>query len=82
MKADRSSKPWMPRVENRGLAADRRTVGLVKGSYNEQRFHQALGHRAPMRVWHEAMAVATVAREAVEMMDNAAALTTSPATKS
>ena len=47
--------------------------------YNEQRFHQALGQRAPMRVWREAMAVAAVSREeAVEMMDNAAALTTSP----
>ena len=45
--------------------------------YNEQRFHQALGHRTPMAVWREGRALA--ANEcAVEMMDNAAALTTSP----
>ncbi len=45
--------------------------------YNELRFHQALGHRTPMRVWREGRAVAASER-AVEMMDNAAALTTSP----
>jgi len=45
--------------------------------YNEQRFHQALGHRAPMLVWREGRPVAASER-AVEMMDNAAALTTSP----
>ncbi len=42
--------------------------------YNGQRLHQALGYRTPMAVWHEAM-------QAVDMMDNAAALTTSPQQK-
>ena len=47
--------------------------------YNEQRFHQALGHRTPMLVWREGIAAAAARSEgAVEMMDNAAALTTSP----
>ncbi len=45
--------------------------------YNELRFHQALGHRTPMRVWREGRAVAA-SETAVEMMDNAAALTTPP----
>ena len=45
--------------------------------YNEQRFHQALGHRTPMRVWREGMAAASN-KGTVEMMDNAPALTTSP----
>ncbi|MBH0619334.1 transposase, partial [Salmonella enterica] len=47
--------------------------------YNTQRFHQALGNRTPMRVWHEGTtAAAASSAGAVEMMDNAAALTTSP----
>ncbi len=47
--------------------------------YNTQRFHQALGHRTPMLVWREGMAAAAAPSEkAVEMMDNAAALPTSP----
>ncbi len=45
--------------------------------YNELRFHQALGHRTPMRVWREGRALAA-SEGAVEMIDNAAALTTSP----
>ena len=45
--------------------------------YNELRFHQALGHRTPMRVWREGRALAA-SEGTVEMMDNAAALTTSP----
>ena len=46
--------------------------------YNEQRFHQALGHRAPMLVWRTGMAAAAPSEGAVEMMDNATALPTSP----
>jgi len=42
--------------------------------YNTRRLHQALGHRAPMSVWREGMAAA----KAVDMMDNADALTTCP----
>ncbi len=42
--------------------------------YNNRRLHQSLGHRAPMAVWREGMAAA----KAVDMMDNAAALTTCP----
>lgn len=42
--------------------------------YNGRRFHQALGYRTPMAVWREGMAGAT----AVDMMDNADALTTGP----
>lgn len=45
--------------------------------YNELRFHQALGHRTPMRVWREGRARAA-SEGAVEMVDNAAASTTSP----
>lgn len=41
--------------------------------YNEQRLHQALGYRTPMTVWR-----AGAAGEAVDMMDNAAALPTGP----
>ncbi|MCW6511204.1 IS3 family transposase [Lichenifustis flavocetrariae] len=44
---------------------------------NEQRFHQALGHRTPMLVWREGRALAA-SQGAVEMMDNATAMTTSP----
>ena len=42
--------------------------------YNEQRPHQALTDRAPMAVWREAIA----GDGAVDMMDNALALPTSP----
>ena len=42
--------------------------------YNGQRLHQALGYRTPMAIWREGMAGAT----AVDMMDNADALTTCP----
>lgn len=42
--------------------------------YNETRLHQALDYRAPMAVWRQGVAAAT----AVDMMDNADALTTSP----
>jgi len=42
--------------------------------YNGRRLHQALGYRTPMAVWREGLAGAT----AVDMMDNAAALTTCP----
>lgn len=42
--------------------------------YNRRRLHQALGYRTPMEVWRDAMADAA----AVDMMDNAAALTTCP----
>ena len=45
--------------------------------YNELRFHQALGHRTPMAIWREGRALAA-SEGAVEMMDNAPALTTSP----
>ena len=41
--------------------------------YNGRRLHQALGYRTPMPVWLEG----TTAAKAVDMMDNAAALTTS-----
>ena len=44
--------------------------------YNELRFHQA--HRTPMRVWREGRTLAA-SEGTVEMMDNASALTTSPA---
>jgi putative transposase len=49
-------------------------AGIAKWTefYNEQRSHQALGYRAPMVVWREATAAA------VDMMDNADALTTYP----
>ena len=47
--------------------------------YNTQRFHQALGNRTPMLVWRQGTAAAAASGAgAVEMMDNAAALTTSP----
>lgn len=47
--------------------------------YNTERFHQALGNRTPMRIWREGNATAPASGAgAVEMMDNAAALTTSP----
>ena len=47
--------------------------------YNTERFHQALGNRTPMLVWREGtVAAAASGVGAVEMMDNAAALTTSP----
>src|SRR5580704_8519617 len=42
--------------------------------YNGRRLHQALGYRTPMAVWHER----TQAAKAVDMMDNADALTTCP----
>jgi len=42
--------------------------------YNGQRLHQALGYRTPMVVWREGMT-------AVDMMDNATALATSPQQK-
>ena len=42
--------------------------------YNDRRLHQALGYRAPMAVWRERMQAA----KAVDMMDNAGALTTCP----
>ena len=42
--------------------------------YNGRRLHQALGYRTPMAVWHERMQAA----KAVDMMDNADALTTCP----
>ena len=45
--------------------------------YNGQRLHQALGYRTPMAVWREGMANAA----AVDMMDNANALTTCPQQK-
>ena len=42
--------------------------------YNERRLHQALDYRTPMSVWREGLKMA----RAVDMMDNAIALTTSP----
>jgi putative transposase len=45
--------------------------------YNTQRFHQALGNRTPMAVWRGAVPAAA-SGPAVDMMDNASALTTGP----
>ena len=42
--------------------------------YNNRRLHQALGYRAPMAIWRERMRTA----KAVDMVDNADALTTCP----
>ena len=42
--------------------------------YNHQRLHQALSYRTPMAVWRERMQAA----KAVDMVDNAGALTTCP----
>ncbi|WP_283843496.1 integrase core domain-containing protein [Bradyrhizobium barranii] len=42
--------------------------------YNNRRLHQALGYRAPMAIWRERM----LAPKAVDMVDNADALTTCP----
>jgi putative transposase len=42
--------------------------------YNHRRPHQALAHRTPMAVWHQAIADAG----AVDMMDNALAWPTCP----
>jgi putative transposase len=45
--------------------------------YNTRRPHQALGGRTPMAIWREGITSALSAK-AVDMMDNAAALTTCP----
>jgi putative transposase len=50
-------------------------IGEWIGFYNEQRPHQALGMRPPMAVWREGVT------RAVDMMDNADALTTCPQQK-
>ncbi len=42
--------------------------------YNDRRLHQAQGYRTPMAVWRERMQ----ATKAVDMVDNADALTTCP----
>jgi len=49
-------------------------IGEYFAFYNEQRLHQAHRYRAPMVVWREAMAD----DRAVDMTDNASALTTCP----
>jgi putative transposase len=49
-------------------------IGAWIDFYNERRLHQALGYRTPMSVWRSDMARAG----AVDMMDNAKALTTYP----
>jgi putative transposase len=49
-------------------------IGAWIDFYNERRLHQALGYRTPMSVWRSDMARV----EAVDMMDNAEALTTYP----
>jgi putative transposase len=49
----------------------------VDGVFNHCRLHQALGYQPPMTVWRDAMAKT----KAVDMMDNADALTTCPQPK-
>jgi len=56
-----------------GLEAKHGIASWIK-FYNGQRLHQALGYRTPMEVWRESM-------KAVDMMDNARALTTGPQQK-
>ena len=48
-------------------------IGEYFAFYNERRFHQALGYRAPMAAWREG-----VAAGACGHVDNARALTTCP----
>jgi putative transposase len=55
-------------------------IGRWIAFYNEQRFHSALANRTPMTVWREGQAAATQV-DAVDMMDNAAALPTCPQQK-
>ena len=60
----------------RGYADGREAkAGIATGSpFTRSTLHQALGYRTPMAVWREAMQAA----KAVDMMDNADALTTCP----
>ena len=71
MNANSATKPRMMPIKN---LTKNGPVGVEPRCTYGRRLHQALGYRAPMAVWRERMQAA----KAVDMMDNADALTTCP----